>query len=287
MNTDIEKLASSLAVYAVRGDRTELEKCALGEGLAASLQNVGSQAGTALKDVYSKAQPYLADPYVRNALMGAGAGGLIGLMQPKRKLRNMLSYGLVGGLGGAGLTAGVNAMTGKGVVPPAGDVPATVGPAGAALAKASPEVLAAKQERNNSYINPYTANRAGAIAGGAGGFAAGHGIVRNQLLSREAAKNPAEILHRTPAERLPFEAAAAKARIDKFVAKGGPPGPPPVVTPAEVKGAIPHARMTGSQKLLSRGAGAATGVIGAFGGRALGDWGGNVILRAMYPNAYP
>ena len=284
MNTDIEKLASSLAVYAVHGDRTELEKCALGEGLAASLQNVGSQAGTALKDVYSKAQPYLADPYVRNALMGAGAGGLIGLMQPKRKLRNMLSYGLVGGLGGAGLTAGVNAMTGKGVVPPAGDVPATVGPAGAALAKASPEVLAAKQERNNDFINPRTMNPAGAIAGGAGGFAAGRSIVRNRLLSSEAAKNPAEVLNRAPAERLPLASRAAKQRIENAVQKGQPL---PVVTPAEVKGAIPHARMTGRQKLLSGGAGAATGVLGAFGGRALGDWAGNAYLRAMYPNAYP
>lgn len=46
-----------------------------------------------------------ANPYVQNALLGAGAGGLIGALQAKNKRRSALSYALMGGLGGLGVTA--------------------------------------------------------------------------------------------------------------------------------------------------------------------------------------
>lgn len=160
-----EKLASSLAVYAVHGDRTELEKCALGEGLAASLQNVGNQAGTALQNVYSQAQPYLADPRVRNALLGAGAGGLVGMLQPKRKMRNALTYGLLGGLGGAGLTHAFGGGSPAAGPPPAAGASGTTPPAAQGAANATPP--AARQANkpaqppalNNFYLgNPAVAS---------------------------------------------------------------------------------------------------------------------------------
>lgn len=52
----------------------------------------------------------MSNPYVRNTLLGAGAGGLIGLTSGKDKKRNALYYALLGGLGGAGLTAGMQSL---------------------------------------------------------------------------------------------------------------------------------------------------------------------------------
>lgn len=50
-------------------------------------------------------QQIASNPYLQNALIGAGAGGAIGALQPKKKLRAMLNYALMGGLGGVGVTA--------------------------------------------------------------------------------------------------------------------------------------------------------------------------------------
>lgn len=52
----------------------------------------------------------MANPYLRNALLGAGAGGLLGLTSGKDKKRNAMYYALMGGLGGAGLTAGLQSL---------------------------------------------------------------------------------------------------------------------------------------------------------------------------------
>lgn len=98
-NAIFNELAAALATRAVRGDNTRLEKTA-----------------AALELPYSAQEKSALDPMVTNALLGAGAGGLVGLMQPKRKGRNALTYGLLGGLTGAGLTAamggGAQAATG-------------------------------------------------------------------------------------------------------------------------------------------------------------------------------
>lgn len=81
-----EKLAHSLARLAVTGERPTMEKSALTVAEA------------------------LANPYVRNGLIGAGAGGVVGLLQPKRKLRDVLTYGLLGATAGTGL-AGIQDLT--------------------------------------------------------------------------------------------------------------------------------------------------------------------------------
>jgi hypothetical protein len=99
-NAIFNELAAALATRAVRGDNTRLEK-----------------AAAALQLPYSAQEKRALDPMVTNALLGAGAGGLVGLLQPKRKGRNALTYGLLGGLTGAGLTAAM----GGGAQAPAGD----------------------------------------------------------------------------------------------------------------------------------------------------------------------
>lgn len=104
-NQELETVSHALAVYAVKGDRSGLEKQA---DVGQYLSDAYSKVQPFLSDAYAKAQPYLANPYVRNSLLGLGAGGLIGALQPKRKLRNALTYGLVGGLGGLGLTQAFN-----------------------------------------------------------------------------------------------------------------------------------------------------------------------------------
>jgi hypothetical protein len=137
-----EKLASSFAVYAVQGDRTALEKAAADGDWAAALKNYGTQAVDQAKQLYGQAQPYLADPRVRNALLGAGAGGLVGMLQPKRKMRNALTYGLIGGLGGAGLTQVFGGGAPAASAPPAAGAANTTPPAAAGAANTTPPAAA-------------------------------------------------------------------------------------------------------------------------------------------------
>lgn len=61
----------------------------------------------------------LSNPYVQNAALGAGAGGLIGALQGKKKRRAVLDYALMGGLGGLGATAAKNMLLTKAAPPPA------------------------------------------------------------------------------------------------------------------------------------------------------------------------
>lgn len=145
---DAEKLndiARSLALCAVTGDRTELVKLAS--------EYTKEAAGP---------MDYLANPYVRNALLGLGAGGLVGMLQPKRKLRNALTYGLVGGLGGLGLTPLLNQF---------GSTTAQPEQAGADSAQIKDLDAATKMVTN---ADPETRRLVGAAGGGLGGAALGY-----------------------------------------------------------------------------------------------------------------
>lgn len=90
----IEKFADSLARFAVTGDNTAFVKLAQEHGL---VKKAKGEAQAAM-DYISK-----IDPRILYSLTGAGAGGLIGLLQGKNKGRNALWYGLTGGLTGLGL----------------------------------------------------------------------------------------------------------------------------------------------------------------------------------------
>lgn len=91
-STDYLQLARGLAGVAVRAQTPETEK------VAAVAADLGKQANIDIRQL-------AANPYVQNALLGVGAGSLIGLVQPKNKRRAALNYALMGGLGGLGVTA--------------------------------------------------------------------------------------------------------------------------------------------------------------------------------------
>jgi hypothetical protein len=93
-NTEQQQLARGLAGLALRTASPETEKVAT---VVATLQ-MKKQANIDLSQIASS-------PYLQNALLGAGAGGLVGMLQPKNKRRSALNYALMGGLGGLGVTA--------------------------------------------------------------------------------------------------------------------------------------------------------------------------------------
>jgi hypothetical protein len=93
-NTEQLQLARGLAGLALRTTSPATEKVA---AVVADLQPT-KQANVDLGQIAS-------NPYLQNALLGAGAGGLIGMLQQKNKRRAALNYALAGGLGGLGLTA--------------------------------------------------------------------------------------------------------------------------------------------------------------------------------------
>jgi hypothetical protein len=66
----------------------------------------------------SSVQQAVGNPYVQNALLGAGAGGLIGALQGKKKRRAMLDYAVMGGLGGLGATAAKEMLLKPATPPP-------------------------------------------------------------------------------------------------------------------------------------------------------------------------
>ena len=70
-------------------------------------------------------QSVLSNPYVQNAALGAGAGGLLGLVRGKNKRRAMLDYALMGGVGGLGATAAKDMLFKK--APPPAPVAKAVG----------------------------------------------------------------------------------------------------------------------------------------------------------------
>lgn len=88
---EAEQYADIFARCAVTGRNDELTKLASEFGKSAAFDMASLQAA-------------LSNPAIRNALIGAGAGGLLGLAQPKRKGINALQLALMGGLGGLGAT---------------------------------------------------------------------------------------------------------------------------------------------------------------------------------------
>lgn len=98
----LKALAENLAHQAVYGEPNPLVKTALNMG-----------------DIQSHLSGALANPAARNALLGAGAGGLMGLLtaDPEERKEKALQYALLGGLGAGGLTLGAN-MLGKATAPP-------------------------------------------------------------------------------------------------------------------------------------------------------------------------
>lgn len=93
-NTEQQQLARGLACLALRTASPETEKVA---NVVADMRAM-MPANVDLSQIASS-------PYLQNALIGAGAGGLVGMMQPKNKRRSALNYALMGGLGGLGVTA--------------------------------------------------------------------------------------------------------------------------------------------------------------------------------------
>lgn len=143
MDADFKVIAEKLAAVAVLGEKRAGVPAAPGAARAAQAAAAapapapapaaGAAQGLALpgniSELFSTA---MANPYIRNSLLGAGAGGLLGLATGgRRKWRDALHYGLLGGLGGAGLTAGYDMMSNK-TPPPAAP---TANPAGAAMKK--------------------------------------------------------------------------------------------------------------------------------------------------------
>ena len=93
-NTDYAQLARGLAGLALRVQTPETEK------VASFVSDMSAKLPSS-----SDLSQFAANPYVQNALIGAGAGGVIGALQSKNKLRAALNYALMGGLGGVGATA--------------------------------------------------------------------------------------------------------------------------------------------------------------------------------------
>ena len=97
----LQALAENLAHQAVYGEPDPLVKAALD-----------------MSSVQSSLSGALENPAVRNALLGAGAGGLMGLATGgEDKKRKALQYALLGGLGAGGLTMGAK-MLGDAATPP-------------------------------------------------------------------------------------------------------------------------------------------------------------------------
>jgi hypothetical protein len=100
-DTTLQALAENLAHQAVYGEPDPMVKAALNMG-----------------DIQSHLSGALENPALRNALLGAGAGGLLGLATGgEDKKRKALHYALLGGLGAGGLTLGAK-MLGDATAPP-------------------------------------------------------------------------------------------------------------------------------------------------------------------------
>lgn len=102
--TDIQDLARGLSAIATRTPDPAAEKVA---------------AVTAALQKQADLSQILANPYLQNAAIGAGTGGLIGALQGKKKRRAILDYALMGGIGGLGATAAKNMLLTKAEPPPA------------------------------------------------------------------------------------------------------------------------------------------------------------------------
>jgi len=91
MSNSFEKYAHDLALAAITGKR---------ESLVSVVQPFMKSAAF---DLAASLRDPTVQRYLLGGLGGAGAGALIGAMQPDGKKRKSLSYGLLGGLGGLSL----------------------------------------------------------------------------------------------------------------------------------------------------------------------------------------
>jgi hypothetical protein len=146
---DAELYADIFARAATTGDRAELVKVA----------SAFTKTALGMEDLKGA----LGNPAVQNALIGAGVGGLFGAATGKKKLRSALGYGLLGGLGGLG----VSALTSKSQ---------PVVPAGLTAAERGATATGTG--------NPIAATAIGAGIGGAAGYGAG-GAVGDQMARQE------------------------------------------------------------------------------------------------------
>lgn len=318
-----EKLASSFAVYAVQGDRTALEKAAADGDWAAALKNYGTQAAEQAKQLYGQAQPYLADPNVRNALIGAGAGGLVGLMQPKRKMRNALTYGLVGGLGGLGLTQFTNALGGGGANQAAGGAAAPA-PAATAATEAKPlpsklpyaldpeRALAAQKELKANGLSPLNGAALGGAGAGITGAVAGfHGtraLAERRMMNKDWQRNGARHLyniaqHKPEDGPLPPHVPHSPIAPDVRHQVTGKNGVPPLITirnnkPAYssgdantvrdlVAGARRNAQPTANQRRWGNAAGGLGAVATSLAATLAGAKGGEALWNSLNRQNHP
>jgi hypothetical protein len=268
----------------------------------------------------------LANPYVRNALLGAGAGGIVGLMQPKRKLRDLLTYGALGATAGTGL-AGLQGLI-------SGAAPA--GEPGSA-AKGAPAPMTAKDRANaiplaqDAGLRPRDPAAVGAVSGLAAGGAAGYSgyrqSVRNQVSQNRApgfdggllnlynaandtnsklspaaqavgkniVRQNGEFLYNTPQVNSKGKTVMVPQPLPgRFgVAGGRHYGPMSAADTAlhdDIGRALAEAhrvtKPTGWQRARALGRGGLQGLIGYAGGRALGEGATNLINRIYYPKAF-
>lgn len=150
---DAEKYADIFARCAVTGDRGEVVKLAM------------AHTKTALST--ADIQSALTSPAARNALIGAGAGGLLGLTSGRNKLRRALQYGLLGAGGGLGVSALMGDL--------GGNKPQSL------AASLSPKERAAAIAGKG---NPTALAAAGGVAGGGLGYVAG-GAVGDTVARRQ------------------------------------------------------------------------------------------------------
>ena len=143
---DAQELARGLSSVALRRDDPAVQK------VAAVTAPLRKQADMQQFLNNPQLQSTLNNPYLQNALLGVGAGGLIGALQGKKKRRAILDYALMG-IGGLGATAAKNMLLTK-TAPP-------------------PSIAAAKQDgRTGSALM----NLAGAGAGAYGGHQAANAL---------------------------------------------------------------------------------------------------------------
>ena len=129
-NANIEKIASQLAQQAVSNKQAGYVK----------------QAAGSWGDFWNSD----AGRYAMGGLGGAGAGALLGAMQPRRKGRNALYYGAMGGIGGLGLASLANNTK---PIEGAGAGPAAAGAGPAAAAGAGPAAAGGgEQEPFNPFV---------------------------------------------------------------------------------------------------------------------------------------
>lgn len=86
----------------------------------AAMKKIAAElAATATREKQADLQSVLSNPYLQNAALGAGAGGLLGLVSGKNKRRAAIDYALMGGLGGLGATAAKEMLFKSAPPPPA------------------------------------------------------------------------------------------------------------------------------------------------------------------------